>query len=62
LRVGVDGLLRLGTEVLHHCDSPLQKVTQLLHHPSAPSQRVLAIVTISPTTSASWWFRSRSGR
>ena len=27
LRGAVDGLLRLGTEVLHHRDSPLQKVT-----------------------------------
>ena len=27
LRAAVDGLLRLGTEVLHHCDSPLQKIT-----------------------------------
>lgn len=34
LRVGVDGLLRLGTEVLHHCDSPLQKVTHRRHEGS----------------------------
>ena len=27
LSAGVDGLLRLRTEVLHHCDPPLQKVT-----------------------------------
>ena len=27
LRGAVDGLLRLGTEVLHHCDVPLQKIT-----------------------------------
>ncbi len=27
LRSAVDGLLRLRTEVLHHCDPPLQKVT-----------------------------------
>ena len=34
LRVGVDSLLRLGTEVLHHCDSPLQKVTLRRHERS----------------------------
>ena len=34
LRVGVDGLLRLGTEVLHHCDSPFQKVTHRRHEGS----------------------------
>ena len=27
LRAAVDGLLRLGAEVLHHCRPPLQKVT-----------------------------------
>src|SRR5262245_31302677 len=31
LRGAVDGLLRLGTEVLHHCDPPLQKVASRLH-------------------------------
>jgi len=31
LRAAVDGLLRLGTEVLHHCDAPLQKVTLRRH-------------------------------
>ena len=31
LRGTVDGLLRLGTEVLHHCDPPLQKVTLRRH-------------------------------
>jgi hypothetical protein len=34
LRGGVDGLLRLGTEVLHHCDPPLQKVTLRRHERS----------------------------
>src|SRR5882724_44395 len=34
LRVGVDCLLRLGTEVLHHGDSPLQKVTHRRHEGS----------------------------
>jgi hypothetical protein len=34
LRVAVDGLLRLGTEVLHHCDPPLQKVTSRRHERS----------------------------
>ena len=31
LRAAVDGLLRLGTEVLHHCDAPLQKDTLRRH-------------------------------
>ena len=31
---GVDGLLRLGTEVLHHCDPPLQIVTLRRHEGS----------------------------
>lgn len=31
LRRAVDGLLRLWTKILHHCDPPLQKVT-LRHH------------------------------
>ncbi len=35
LRGAVDGLLRLGTEVLHHCDPPLQKVTLRRHEGSA---------------------------
>ena len=39
LRVGVDGLLRLGTEVLHHCDSPLQKVTHRRHEGSILANR-----------------------
>ena len=30
----VDGLLRLGTEVLHHCDPPLQKVILRRHEGS----------------------------
>src|SRR4029077_7589607 len=34
LRGAVDGLLRLGTEVLHHCDPPLQKVTSRRHQRS----------------------------
>src|SRR5258708_20511973 len=34
LRVAVDGMLRLGTEVLHHCDPPLQKVTSRRHEHS----------------------------
>ena len=34
LRGAVDGLLRLGTEVLHHGDSPLQKVTHRRHERS----------------------------
>jgi hypothetical protein len=34
LRGAVDGLLRLGTEVLHHCDPPLQKVTLRRHEGS----------------------------
>ena len=34
LRGGVDGLLRLGTEILHHCDPPLQKVTLRRHEGS----------------------------
>ena len=34
LRGAVDGLLRLGTEVLHHCDPPLQKVTYRRHEGS----------------------------
>src|SRR6266516_7059885 len=34
LRTAVDGLLRLGTEVLHHCDPPLQKVTLRRHEAS----------------------------
>src|SRR5215471_11314778 len=31
---GVDGLLRLGTEVLHHCGPPLQKVALRCHEGS----------------------------
>ena len=31
LRGAVDGLLRLRTEVLYHCDPPLQKVTHWRH-------------------------------
>ena len=38
LRVGVDGLLRLGTEVLHHCDPPSQKVTLRRHEGSVFSE------------------------
>ena len=34
LRVAVDGLLRLGTEVLYHGDVPLQKVTDRRHEGS----------------------------
>jgi hypothetical protein len=34
LRPVVDGLLRLGTEVLHHCNPPLQKVTLRRHEGS----------------------------
>ena len=34
LRGGGNGLLRLETEVLHHCDSPLQKVTYRCHEGS----------------------------
>src|SRR6266550_8735227 len=34
LSAAVDGLLRLGTEVLHHCDPPLQKVTLRRHEGS----------------------------
>src|SRR5258708_2855107 len=34
LRGAVDGLLRLGTEVLHHCDAPLQKVPLRRHEGS----------------------------
>ena len=34
LRGAVDGLLRLGTEVLHHCDPPLQKVAPRRHEGS----------------------------
>ena len=34
LRAAVDGLLRFGTEVLHHCDSPLQKVAHRCHEGS----------------------------
>ncbi len=34
LRGAVDGLLRLRTEVLHHCDPPLQKVTLRRHEGS----------------------------
>src|SRR5262249_285341 len=34
LRGAVDGLLRLGTEVLHHCDSSLQKVPLRRHEGS----------------------------
>src|SRR5207247_3790202 len=34
LRTAVDGLLRLGIEVLHHCDPPLQKVTLRRHEGS----------------------------
>src|SRR5438552_11921981 len=34
LRGAVDGLLRLGTEVPHHCDSTLQKVTLRRHERS----------------------------
>ena len=34
LRGAVDSLLCLGTEVLHHCDPPLQKVTLRRHESS----------------------------
>src|SRR5438132_3135883 len=34
LSAAVDGLLRLGTEVLHHCVPPLQKVTLRRHEGS----------------------------
>src|SRR5262245_20120499 len=34
LRGAVDGLLRLGTEVLHHCDPPLQKGAPRRHEGS----------------------------
>src|SRR5260370_42128885 len=34
LRGAVDGLLRLGTKVLHHCDPPLQKLTLRRHEGS----------------------------
>ena len=47
------GLLGLGTEVLHHCDPPLQKVT---HRRQAPTAEMAAtppsIRKSAPTTYA----------